>query len=105
VGQPASRRRRAAAPRLVGRLRVVRLRSGAVIVTARVIVPSQARLTVSVVGKTSARRSQLLRPGGVPVRVAVNGRKLVRGSFGSLRVAARDPYGRTSELVARFRAP
>jgi lysozyme len=91
--------------RLVGRVRAVRLRSGAVIVTARVIVPSQARLTVNVVGKTSARRSQLLRPGGVPVRVAVNGRRLVRGSFASLRVAARDPYGRTAALVVRFRAP
>jgi hypothetical protein len=92
-------------PRLVGRVHTTRLRNGAVIVTARVIVPSQARLTVNVVRKTSARRSQLLRPGGVPVRVTVSGRKLARGSFGSLRVAARDPYGRTSELVARFRAP
>jgi lysozyme len=92
-------------PRLVGRVKLVRLRSGAVVVTARILVPSQARLTVNVVGKTSARRSQLLRPGGVPVRVAVNGRKLARGSFGSLRVAARDPYGRTATLLVRFRAP
>ncbi len=92
-------------PRLVGRLKATRLRSGAVILTGRVVVPSQALLTVNVVGKTSARRSRLLRPGGVPVRVAVGGRKLARGSLGSLRVAARDPYGRTAALLVRFHAP
>lgn len=89
-------------PRLVGRLSVVRLRSGAVVVTGRAFVPSQAFLTTNVVGRTSARHSRLLKPGGVPLRVAV---RIPRGVFGSLRVAARDPWGRTAALFVRFRAP
>jgi hypothetical protein len=89
-------------PRLVGRLRVTRLRSGAVVVTGRAVVPSQALLFVNVVGRTSARRSQLLKPGGVPLRVAV---RMPRGSSAVLRVAARDPWGRTASLLVRFRSP
>jgi len=81
------------------------LRSGVVVVTGRFAVPSQALLSVNVVGKTSVKRSQLRRPGATPVRVSVSGRRLVRGTSASLRVAARDPYGRRAELVVRFRAP
>ena len=92
-------------PRLVGRLHARRLRSGVVVVTGRVIVRSQALLFVNVVGKTNVRRSQLRRPGGVPVRVSVSGRRLPRGASATLRVAARDPYGRSGQLLARFRAP
>jgi hypothetical protein len=71
-------------------------------VTGRVVVPSQALLFVSVVGRTSTRRSQLLKPGGTPIRIAA---RIPRGASGSLRVAARDPWGRTAALVTRFRAP
>jgi GH25 family lysozyme M1 (1,4-beta-N-acetylmuramidase) len=87
-------------PRLVGPLHVRRAGS-AVIVTGRVIVPSQALLFTSVLGRTRAHRSQLLKPGGVPVRIAA---RVPRGRFASLRIAARDPWGRTAALVTRFRA-
>ncbi len=93
------------APRLVGTLHAKRLRSGVVVVTGRVTVPSQALLFVNLAGKTSVKRSQLLKPGAVPVRVAVSGGRLLRGTSAALRVAARDPYGRRAELMARFRAP
>jgi lysozyme len=88
-------------PRLVGRLHLRRV-GGAVVVTGRAVVPSQALLFVSVVGRTSARRSQLLKPGGVPIRVAA---RVPRGGAASLRIAARDPWGRTASLVVRLRAP
>jgi GH25 family lysozyme M1 (1,4-beta-N-acetylmuramidase) len=91
-------------PWVVGRVRAVR-HGGAVAVTARVIVPSQALLTVNVPGKTSARRTRLQRPGATTIRVAIASRKLAPKAYATLRVAARDPYGRTAALVARFRAP
>jgi GH25 family lysozyme M1 (1,4-beta-N-acetylmuramidase) len=92
-------------PRLVGTLHTKRLRSGVVVVTGRVRVPSQALILVNIPGKTSVKRSQLRRPGVVPVSVSVSGRRLTRGTAATLRVAARDPYGRSAELVGRFRAP
>jgi GH25 family lysozyme M1 (1,4-beta-N-acetylmuramidase) len=92
-------------PRLVGTLHANRLRSGVIIVTGRVRVPSQALLFVNIVGRTAVKRSQLLRPGVVPVRVSVSARRLPRGTAATLRIAARDPYGRSAELVTRFRAP
>jgi len=92
-------------PRLVGTLHARRLRSGAVVVTGRVVLPSQALLFVNLVGKTSVKRSQLRQPGSLPVGVTVSGRRLPHGASAALRVAARDPYGRRGALVARFRAP
>ena len=92
-------------PRLVGSLRAKRLRNGVVVVTGRVRLPSQALVLVNIPGKTSVKRSQVLRPGVVTVSVRVSGRRLPRGTTASLRVAARDPYGRSAELLARFRAP
>jgi hypothetical protein len=92
-------------PRLAGALRAKRLRNGVVVVTARVRVASQALVLVNIPGKTSVKRSQIRRPGVVPVKVSVSGRRLPRGTTASLRVAARDPYGRSAQLVARFRAP
>jgi hypothetical protein len=68
-------------------------------------VPSQALLFVNIVGRTAVKRSQLRRPGVVPVRVSVSARRLPRGTAATLRIAARDPYGRSAELVTRFRAP
>ena len=90
-------------PLLVGPLRVRRLRDGSVLVTGRVRVPSQAHLWVSVLGPT--RQSLLRRPGAVPVRVRLSGRRLPHGARAALRVAARDPWGRKAVLVAPFRAP
>ena len=92
-------------PRLVGTLHAKRLRSGVVVVTGRVRVPSQALLFVNIVGKTAVKRSRLLRPGVVPVQVSVSARRLPRGTAATLRIAARDPYGRSAQLVTRFRAP
>jgi hypothetical protein len=92
-------------PRLVRGLQVKRLRSGVVLVTGRVRVPSQALLFVNVVGRTPVRRSQVRRPGTAPVRVSVSARRLARGTAAMLRIAARDPYGRSAQLVSRFRAP
>jgi len=89
-------------PRLVGSLRAKRLRSGVVVLTGRVLVPSQAVLTMNVPGRTSNRRLQLLKPGGVPVRITLH---IPRGVSGTLRVAARDPWGRKAQLLARFRGP
>jgi len=89
-------------PRLVGSLHVKRLLSGVVVLTGRIFVPSQALLTTNVPGRTSNRRIQLLKPGGVPVRIALH---IPRGVAGTLRVAARDPWGRTAQLLARFRGP
>lgn len=88
-------------PRLVGSLRLRRV-GAAVVVTGRVVVPSQALLSVNVVNRTSTRRSQLRKPGGLPIRIAV---RVPRGTSALLRVAARDPWGRTAALVTRFRAP
>jgi hypothetical protein len=92
-------------PRLVGTLRATRLRSGVVVVTGRVRVPSQALLFVNIVGRTAVKRSQLRHPGVVPVQVSVSARRLPRGTAATLRIAARDPYGRSAKLVTRFRAP
>ena len=89
-------------PRLVGSLHVKRLVSGAVVLTGRVFVPSQALLTTNVPGRTSNRRLQLLKPGGIPVRLTLH---IPRGVTGTLRVAARDPWGRKAQLLARFRGP
>jgi GH25 family lysozyme M1 (1,4-beta-N-acetylmuramidase) len=89
-------------PRLVGRLSAKRLRSGVVVLTGRILVPSQSLLTLNVPGRTSNRRLQLLKPGGVPVRITLH---IPRGVTGTLRVAARDPWGRKAQLLARFRGP
>jgi hypothetical protein len=90
-------------PRLVGPLHVRRLSNGSVLVTGRVRVPSQAHLWVSVQGPT--RQSLVRKPGAVPVRVLLSARRFPHGTKATLRVAARDPWGRKAALVARFRAP
>ena len=90
-------------PRLVAPLKARRLRDGSVLVTARVRLPSQAHLWVSVKGPT--HQSLVRKPGAVPVRVRISGRSLPRGTRATLRVAARDPWGRKAALLAAFRAP
>jgi len=84
-------------------LKARRLRDGSVLVTARVRLPSQAHLWVSVKGPT--HQSLVRKPGAVPVRVRISGRSLPRGTRATLRVAARDPWGRKAALLAAFRAP
>ena len=92
-------------PRLVGTLHAKRLHNGVVVVTARVRLPSQALVLVNIPGKTSVKRSQARRPGIVPVSVSVSGRRLPRGTPASLRVAARDPYGRSAAASWPASAP
>jgi hypothetical protein len=92
-------------PRRLGTLHAKRLRNGVTVVTGRIRVPSQALIFVNIVGRTSIKRSQLLRPGVVSVRVSISARRLTRGTAATLRIAARDPYGRSAQLVTRFRAP
>ena len=50
-------------------------------------------------------QTQLLKPGGIPVRLRVNSRFLQRGATYRLRVVAIDPWGRRDELVLPFKAP
>lgn len=90
-------------PRLVTPVRARRQRDGSLLVTARISLPSQAHLWISLQGPT--RQSLVLKPGTVPVRLHVSGRRVGRGSLLHLRVAARDPWGRRSALVVPFRAP
>jgi GH25 family lysozyme M1 (1,4-beta-N-acetylmuramidase) len=90
-------------PRLVRRVHATRLSDGSLLVTARISLPSQAHLWISLQGPT--RQSLLLKPGTVPVRLHVSGRRLARGALLHLRVAARDPWGRRAALVVPFRAP
>jgi hypothetical protein len=90
-------------PQLLGPLGVRRLRDGSVLVTGRVRVPSQAHLWISVKGPT--KQSLVRKPGAVPVRVRIAGRGLAHRAKATLRVAARDPWGRKAVLVAPFRAP
>jgi hypothetical protein len=90
-------------PQLLGRLSVRRLRDGSVLVTGRVRVPSQAHIWISVKGPT--RQLLVRRPGAVPVRVRISSRGLPRRAKATLRIAARDPWGRKAVLVAPFRAP
>jgi GH25 family lysozyme M1 (1,4-beta-N-acetylmuramidase) len=91
------------APRLVTALQVRRQSDGSLLLTSRVRLPSQAHLWISVQGP--ARQSLVLKPGTVPLRVRVSGRRLRRGAVAHLRIAARDPWGRRAALVVTFRAP
>jgi lysozyme len=91
-------------PRLVSALHVKRQRDGSLLLTARISLPSQAHLWIGLQGG-SARQSLLLKPGSVPVRLHLSGRRLVRGTLARVRIAARDPWGRSAQLVIPFRAP
>ena len=79
-------------------------RDGSLLLTARVSLPSQAHLWIGLQGG-AARQSLVLKPGSVPVRVHVSARRLGRGARARLRIAARDPWGRSAQLVVPFRAP
>jgi hypothetical protein len=91
-------------PRLVTALHVKRQRDGSLLLTARISLPSQAHLWIGLQGG-AARQSLVLKPGSVPVRLHVSSRRLVRGTRARVRIAARDPWGRSAQLVIPFRAP
>lgn len=90
-------------PRLVTPPKATRQRDGSLLLTARVRLPSQAHLWISVQGP--ARQSLVLKPGAVSLRIHLSGRRLPRGALAHLRIAARDPWGRRAALVVAFRAP
>jgi hypothetical protein len=89
-------------PRLVSKLVASRLRDGSVRLTARISVPSQARVLVNVIAHTRITSRQLLRPGAFVLNLRLH---LVRGATARLKVAATDPYGRHGTLVLTFRGP
>jgi hypothetical protein len=89
-------------PRLVSRLMVTRLHDGSVRVSARAVVPSQARILVNVIARTPLKRTQLLRPGTFAINVRLH---LPHGRAARLKIAATDPYGRQGTLVLTFRGP
>jgi GH25 family lysozyme M1 (1,4-beta-N-acetylmuramidase) len=91
-------------PRLVTPLRAKRQRDGSLLLTTRIFLPSQAHLWIGLQGG-AARQSLILKPGSVPVRLHLSGRRVGRGSLARLRIAARDPWGRRAALVVPFRAP
>ena len=70
------------------------LPSGSIFVKA--LTPGQAPRTV---------RAQLLRPGGIVVRLRLNARTLVHGATYTLSVTALDPFGRTATLELPFTYP
>lgn len=90
-GDPTKVSRYAPRLRRVAPIRVRRLRSGALVVSTRMSVPSQALIVPS--------RRRLLQPGTFPlsVRVARTTRRV--------DVTAIDPYGRRGHFTLSFRAP
>jgi len=84
-----------------GQLTARRLRSGVVVVRARVSVASQAHLFYGLAGGISHVKL-VLRPGSVPIVLRLH---LKRGARVKLRVAAVDPFKRHATLVLPFRSP
>ena len=107
---------------------LLRRPDGSVLVLTSLSSPSQATLYASVLTAANVRlailgkgsrlgpwlqpgrfvktaRTQLLAPGGVPVRLRLNGRSLVHGGQYQLRVTAIDPWGRTDTLALPFSVP
>lgn len=117
-------------PQLVQHSRVHALRraDGSVLVLTSLSSASQVKLYGSVLGTGNGRiaifgkgsrlgpwlqpatspktaQTEVDRPGGIPVRLRVNGRLLRRGATYRLRVVAVDPWGRSAKVVLPFRAP
>jgi GH25 family lysozyme M1 (1,4-beta-N-acetylmuramidase) len=109
-------------------LHLVRQGDGSVLVLASLSSASQVKLSGSVVGPGNVRLSifgkgsrlgpwlpagrasktvqtQILVPGGIPVRLRLNGRFLTHRARYALRLVATDPWGRTATLVLPFTAP
>ncbi|MGH2935179.1 MAG: GH25 family lysozyme [Gaiellaceae bacterium] len=84
-----------------GKLTTKRLRSGVVIVRARVSVSSQAHLFYGLAGGVAHQRV-ILRPGSIPIVLRLH---LKRGAHVKLRVAAVDPFKRHAALVLPFTSP
>jgi GH25 family lysozyme M1 (1,4-beta-N-acetylmuramidase) len=90
-GDPSQVSRYAPRIRRAAPIRVKRLRSGALVVSTRLSVPSQALIVPS--------RRRLLRPGSFPFRVRV------ARTTRRIQVTAIDPYGRRGHFTLSFRAP
>ena len=84
-----------------GQLSVKRLRTGIVVVRARVTVASQAHLFVGLAGGLT-HETLVRRPGSIPITLRV---RLKPGVKAKLRVAAVDPFHRKAQLLLPFVAP
>jgi hypothetical protein len=75
--------------------------------TRLAVLPRGSRLGVALTPGRAAKtvRTRLLEPGGIAVRLRVNGRFLRHGARYRLRVTAVDPWGRSDVVVLPFRAP
>ena len=110
------------------RLHLVQQGNGSVLVLASLSSASQVKLSGSIVGPGNVRLSifgkgsrlgpwlptgrasktvqtQILQPGGIPVRLRVNGRFVMHHGHYTLRLVASDPWGRTATLALPFIAP
>jgi lysozyme len=68
--------------------------------------PRGSRLALPLHGAAAkTEHTRVLSPGGFPVQLRVDGRKLPAGSVASIRVTAIDPWGRRASFVLGFRAP
>jgi hypothetical protein len=109
-------------------VRVVRRPDGSVLVLTSLSSASQVRLAAGVLGGGNRRlgifakgsrlgpwlpagparntvQAQIVKPGGIAVRLRLNGRFVPHGGRFALRLVASDPWGRTATLVLPFRAP
>jgi GH25 family lysozyme M1 (1,4-beta-N-acetylmuramidase) len=101
------------APRLqrLAPLQVKRQRDGTLLVLTRISTPSQVKLSVTVVPRRSVLRvgtrlpRTILAPGSFPVRLRVNARGLRHGTVMRIRLAAVDPWNRSSAFTFSFRVP
>jgi len=70
------------------------------------LLPRGSRLALPLHGAAAkTEHTRVLSPGGFPVQLRIDGRKLPAGSIGSVRVTAIDPWGRRATFVLGFRAP
>ena len=70
------------------------------------LLPRGSRLALPLHGAAAkTEHTRILSPGGFPVQLRIDGRKLPAGSIGSVRVTAIDPWGRRATFVLGFRAP
>ncbi|HXY81328.1 MAG TPA: GH25 family lysozyme [Gaiellaceae bacterium] len=70
------------------------------------LLPRGSRLALPLRGAAAkTEHTRILSPGGFPVQLRIDGRRLPAGSVASVRVTAIDPWGRRASFVLGFRAP
>ncbi len=70
------------------------------------ILPAGSRLALPLHGAAAkTEHTRILSPGGFPVKLRIDGRKLPRGTVAKVRVTAIDPWGRRTSFSLGFRAP